>query len=62
MIEMRVNVRKRTTLSTKRMMERYCIQVVLYGRLCRRIDTMPVPIVTENHDGVKFRTIFRHPR
>ena len=33
----------------------------LYGRLCNRMDTIPVPMVTLNHDGVKLRTILRHP-
>ena len=28
----------------------------------RIVETMPVPIVTLNQDGLKFRTIRRHPR
>lgn len=31
------------------------------GRVWRRSDTMPVPIVTENHDGVKFWIKRRQP-
>lgn len=27
----------------------------------RRSETTPVPMVTENHDGEKFRTTLRHP-
>ena len=28
----------------------------------KRIETMPVPMVTENHDGEKLRTMRRQPR
>lgn len=27
-----------------------------WGRVKRRVEMMPVPILTENHDGTKFRT------
>lgn len=40
---------KRRTLSAKTITESQYSQIPLYGRLWRRIETMPVPIVTENH-------------
>lgn len=44
----------RSTFSAKIMTEIQYSQTPLYGRLCSKIDTMPVPIVTENHlVGVK---------
>ena len=52
----------RSTFRAKMMYEMYCSQVPLYGKLWSRMDVIPVPMLTLNHDGVKLRTIFRHPR
>jgi hypothetical protein len=46
---MRVKVTKRMTLSAKIMTESQYSQAPLKGRLCSRMETMPVPMVAENH-------------
>lgn len=46
--EMVVKATMRSTLREKKPTDIHRIQSVLYGRLCKRIDTMPVPIVTVN--------------
>lgn len=33
-----------------------------YGRLWRRIEVIPVPMLTENQEGVKLRIRRRHSR
>jgi hypothetical protein len=43
------NILKSKTLRAKTTTEIQYSQIPLYGRLWRRIDTIPVPIVTENH-------------
>lgn len=50
------------TLRAKRATEIQYSQVALYGKLCNRMEVMPVPMVTLNQEGVKLRTIRRQPR
>lgn len=58
---MRKNTTNKMIFKTKIPIESQCSHTSLYGRLWRRMETMPVPMVTENHEGVKFRTILLHP-
>jgi hypothetical protein len=60
--EMMRKMMNKTTFSAKRMYDMYCSQRPLYGRFWSRMDVMPVPMFTENQEGVKFRIILRHPR
>lgn len=60
-IEMAKNKTNRTTLTAKIATEIQYSHRALYGRLWSRIDTIPVPMLTLNHDGVKFNTIRRQP-
>lgn len=48
-IEMRRKEQKRKTFKANTTTEIQYSQMPLYGRLCRRTDTIPVPIMTENH-------------
>jgi hypothetical protein len=52
---------KRMALRPKKKTESQYSQSDLNGMLMNRSETTPVPMVTENHDGEKLRTIRRHP-
>lgn len=60
-IEIAVKVMNRTILRQNTAIEIQCIHLALNGRLCSKIDTMPVPIVTANQDGLKLSTTLRQP-
>jgi hypothetical protein len=55
-----VNSKKRKTFSAKITTDIQYNQTPLYGRLCNRMKTIPVPMVTLYQEGVKFSTIRRH--
>lgn len=59
--EMVEKSRKSPTFRAKVATEIQYIQSALYGRLCSRMETMPVPMQTLNHEGVKFSTTRRQP-
>lgn len=50
-IEMRVKVVNRRMFRQYTTTDSQYIHLALYGRLCSKMETMPVPIVTENHLG-----------
>jgi len=52
---------KRIVLSAKKKTASQNSQSALKGMAIKSKDTIPVPIVTENHDGEKFLTTRRHP-
>ena len=52
---------KRIVLRPKKTTDSQYNQSALKGIVMSSSDTMPVPIVTENQDGEKLRTIRRHP-
>ena len=53
--EMNVKVMKSVTFKQKMTTEIQYSQSPLYGRLWRRVETMPVPMITENHLSNKFK-------
>lgn len=53
--------KKRIVLRMKNARERYVSQGEWKGMAWKRIPTTPVPIVMENHEGEKLRTIRRQP-
>lgn len=57
-----VKMQKRRTLRPKKTYDIYCTAVALYGRLCNRMETMPVPIMTENHLSRRHRVNILHKR
>lgn len=61
-IDMSRKSRNIATLRPKRATDIQYSQVALYGKLCNKMEVMPVPMVTLNQDGVKLRTIRRQPR
>ena len=60
-IEMIVKRINKTVFNAKMTTEIQYNHIPLYGRLWSRIETMPVPIVMLNQDGVKLSTTRRHP-
>jgi hypothetical protein len=52
---------KRIVFRTKKATESQYSQSALKGMVMSRRETMPVPMVTENHDGEKLRTTRRQP-
>lgn len=51
-----VNMQNKKTFTAKMTTEIQYSQRPLYGRLCNRMLTIPVPMLTLNQDGVKLRT------
>lgn len=60
-VEINRNTQNRPMLRQKTMTDSQYSQSPLYGRLCSRIEVMPVPMVAANQDGVKFNTTRLHP-
>lgn len=54
--EIMVNMQNKKTFTAKMTTEIQYSQRPLYGRLCNRMLTIPVPMLTLNQDGVKLRT------
>lgn len=56
-----VKIPKRVVFSAKKIIDKCSSHLACHGRACNSTPQIPVPIVTANHDGVKLRTIQRHP-
>src|SRR5579871_3120464 len=56
-----VKIPKRVVFSMKKIIDRCSSHLACHGMSCKSMPQIPVPIVTENHDGEKLRTIRRHP-
>jgi hypothetical protein len=56
-----VKIAKSAVFRTKKIIDRSSSHLACHGRACNSTPQTPVPIVTANHDGVKLRTMCRHP-